>query len=51
MPYIAIVVAAYYFAPAVRMHHRNVPLRREMKAQAVTFQTELRWAKIPVRPW
>ena len=46
MLYIAIavivVVAAGYLAPAVRMHHRNAPLRRETKAQAVTFQTELR---------
>lgn len=55
MLYIAIavmvVVAAGYLAPAVRMHRRNAVLRREMKAQPVTFQTELRWVKIPVRPW
>jgi hypothetical protein len=46
-----VIVAVVFLAPAVRMHHRSAPLRREAKAQAVTFRTELRWVKIPVRPW
>jgi hypothetical protein len=46
-----VIVAAVFLAPAVRMHLRSAPLRREAKAQAVTFRTELRWVKVPVRPW
>jgi hypothetical protein len=46
-----VVVALVFLAPAVRMHYRNTPLRREIKAQAITFRTTLRWVKIPARPW
>jgi hypothetical protein len=48
---VVVVVAVSSIAPVARMHHRNAPLRREMKAQAVTFRTDLRWVKISARPW
>ena len=55
MLYVAIavfaVVAVIYLVPEVRLFRRNAPMRREMKAQPVTFRTELRWVKIPARPW
>jgi hypothetical protein len=48
---VVVVVQLVILGQVVRMYHRNAPLRREMKAQAATFRTELRWVKIPVRPW
>ena len=44
---LAVVVAGTYLGFDVREWLRSAPLRREWKAHAVTFQTELSWVRIP----
>lgn len=53
MQYVALTVvvagAAAGLGWVVRAWYRNAPLRREMRAQAITFQTQLSWVKFSDR--
>jgi hypothetical protein len=44
---LAVVVAGTYLGFDLRAWFRSAPLRREWKARAVTFRTELSWVRIP----
>jgi hypothetical protein len=44
---LALVVAGTYLGFDLRERFRSAPLRREWKARAVTFRTELSWVRIP----
>ena len=44
---LAVIVAGTYLGFDVRTWFRSAPLRREWKARAVTFRTELSWVRIP----
>jgi len=44
---LAVAVAGTYLGLDVREWFRSTPLRREWKARAVTFRTELRWVRRP----
>jgi hypothetical protein len=55
MQYVAlaviVVVALAVLVSGLRAWARNASLRREMRARAITFRTELDWVKIPDPPW
>jgi hypothetical protein len=42
---LAVIVAATYLGFDLRTWFRSAPLRREWKARAVTFRTELDWVR------
>jgi hypothetical protein len=49
---LAVIVAATYLGFDLRTWFRSAPLRREWKARAVTFRTELDWVLygLPLSP-
>ena len=44
-PSLAVIVAGTYLGFDLRKWYRRAPLRREWKARAVTFRTELDWVR------
>jgi hypothetical protein len=44
---LAVIVAGTYLGFDLGKWFRSAPLRREWKARAVTFRTELSWVRIP----
>ena len=55
MQYVAlaviVVVALAVLVSGLRAWSRNASLRRETRAHAITFRTELDWVKVPDPPW